>query len=53
MRYDAATMPSERLQQRIDALLNQAEAMDGGDWAMVAEKTRAILATDEANEDAR
>ena len=32
-------MPSERIQRRIDALLDQAEeAMDGGDWASVAEK---------------
>ena len=32
-------MPSERIQRRIDALLDQAEeAMDGGNWASVAEK---------------
>jgi hypothetical protein len=46
-------MPSERMQRRIDALLDQAEsASDSGAWTAVAEKARAVLAIDEANEDA-
>lgn len=46
-------MVSERMQRRIDAFLDQAEAAsDGGDWQQVAEKARAVLAIDAANEDA-
>jgi len=41
------------MQRRVDALLDQADAAsDGSDWATVAEKARAVLAIDEANEDA-
>ena len=46
-------MPSERIQRRIDALLDEAEAaMSAGDWSAVAEKARAVLAMDPDNEDA-
>ena len=46
-------MPTERIQRRIDALLDQAEAAtDSGDWSAVAEKARAVLAMDPENEDA-
>ena len=46
-------MPSERIQRRIDALLDEADAaVTGGEWSSVAEKARAVLAIDEANEDA-
>ena len=47
------TMPSERIQRRIDAFLDEAdEAASSGAWAAVAEKARAVLAIDEANDDA-
>jgi eukaryotic-like serine/threonine-protein kinase len=46
-------MPTERIQRRIDALLDEAEAsMSAGDWPAVAEKARAVLAMDPENEDA-
>jgi hypothetical protein len=46
-------MPSERLQRQIDLLLDEASAaMSAGRWPAVAEKARAVLAIDEANEDA-
>lgn len=46
-------MPSERIQRRIEAFLDQAEAAsDEGDWRQVAEKARAVLAIDAENEDA-
>ena len=46
-------MPTERIQRRIDALLDEAEAaMSAGDWSAVAEKARAVLAMDPDNEDA-
>ena len=47
-------MPTERIQRRIDALLDEADAaVSASDWASVAAKARAVLAIDEANEDAR
>ena len=46
-------MPSERIQRRIDALLDQAEEVIAArDWAAAAEAARAVLSIDEANEDA-
>ena len=46
-------MPSERIQRRIDAFLDQAEAAsDASDWEEVAAKARAVLAMDPKNEDA-
>lgn len=46
-------MPSERIQRRIDALLDQADtAVDAPEWSLVAEKARAVLAMDPENEDA-
>jgi hypothetical protein len=46
-------MPSERIQRRIEAFLDQAEAAsDASDWGEVAEKARAVLAMDPENEDA-
>ncbi|MGI8927798.1 MAG: serine/threonine-protein kinase, partial [Tepidiformaceae bacterium] len=47
-------MPSERIQRRIEAFLDEADAAaSAGDWAVVAEKARAVLAIDEANDDAQ
>ena len=47
-------MPTERIQRRIDTLLDEADAaVSASDWASVAAKARAVLAIDEANEDAR
>ena len=47
-------MPTERIQRRIDALLDEADvSVTGGEWASVAEKARAVLAIDEANADGR
>jgi hypothetical protein len=41
------------MQRRVDAFLDQAEAAsDASDWEEVAAKARAVLAIDEANEDA-
>ena len=46
-------MPSERIQRRSEALLDQAdEAVDANDWPLVADKARAVLAINETNEDA-
>ena len=46
-------MPSERMQRRIDALLDEAdESVSAGDWSAVAEKARAVLAIDADNDDA-
>ena len=46
-------MPSERIQRRIDAFLDEAdEASTSGEWSAVAEKARAVLAIDAENEDA-
>ncbi len=46
-------MLSERLQRRVDALLDQAdESVNASDWTAVAEKARAVLAIDATNEDA-
>ena len=46
-------MPSERMQHRIDAFLDEAdEAAARKEWATVAENARAVLAIDDTNEDA-
>lgn len=46
-------MPSERIQRQIDALLERAEAaIVRREWAAAGEAARAILAIDDANEDA-
>ena len=46
-------MPSERVQRQIDRLLDDAEAaLAESQWSTVAEKSRAVLAIDEGNEDA-
>jgi hypothetical protein len=46
-------MPSDRLQRQIDRLLDDAEeAVNADEWQLVASKSRAVLAIDEANEDA-
>ncbi len=46
-------MPSERIQRRIEALLDEADAaVAAREWAAVAEGARAVLAIDEGNEDA-
>ena len=46
-------MPSERIQRRIDSLLDEADAaVTASDWTEVAEKARAVLAIDATNEDA-
>lgn len=46
-------MPSERVQRRIDALLDEAEvAISAGEWQMVVEKTSGVLSIDPGNEDA-
>ena len=47
-------MPSERMQRRIDAFLDQAEeSSDARDWEAVAETARAVLSIDPDNEDAQ
>src|SRR5262245_29407203 len=47
-------MPSERIQRRIDALLDGADsAAAERDWRAVGEAARAVLAIDGENEDAR
>ena len=47
-------MPSERIQHRIDALLDQADdAVELRDWPEVREICDAVLRLDPANEDAR
>ena len=46
-------MPSERMQRRIDALLDEAaEAVSAKEWALVADKVRVVPAIDPENEDA-
>jgi len=46
-------MPSERVQRRIDELLDQAEAaMATRDWQVVAESAEMVLAVDPDNSDA-
>ena len=46
-------MPSERVQRRINRLLDQAEiAADTTDWSMVVEYVAGVLALDAENEDA-
>ena len=52
-RYPPLTMPSERVQRRIDTLLDQAEeAVDREDWGRVAELARDVLALDGESVDA-
>jgi len=47
-------MPSERVQRRIDSLLDQAEeAVDALDWRRVQEIGDAVLVADPDNEDAK
>ncbi|MCH8236188.1 MAG: hypothetical protein IIC29_08705, partial [Chloroflexi bacterium] len=47
-------MPSERVQRRIDELLDQAEAaMAARDWDVVAESARMALVADPENDDAK
>ena len=47
-------MTTERIQRRIDALLDEAEAaMSADDWPLVANKARAVLASDPDSEDAQ
>jgi hypothetical protein len=42
-------MPSDRLQRQIDRLLDDAEeAVNADEWQLVASKSRAVLAIDEA-----
>lgn len=46
-------MVSERIQRRIDALLDEADAaVTAGEWSAVTEKARAVLAIDAGNGDA-
>jgi hypothetical protein len=46
-------MPSERVQRRIDRLLDEAEqALDAQQWALAQSHARQVLAVDAANEDA-
>ena len=47
-------MPTERIQRRIDTLLDAAEAaIADPDWKLVAARCEAVLAIDPKNEDAR
>ena len=47
-------MPSERVQRRIDRLLDQAEdAVDAMDWERVREASDSVLVVDTGNEDAK
>jgi class 3 adenylate cyclase len=47
-------MPSERIQRRIDTLLDEADAaVTSADWLVVAEKARAALSLDSENADGR
>ena len=46
-------MPSERIQRRIEALLDQADqAVDQLDWAAVLDRAQAVLRLDPENSDA-
>lgn len=48
------TVPSERVQRRIDRLLDQAEeAVDARDWESARDAADAVLAADPTNEDAQ
>ncbi len=48
------TMPSERMQRRIDRFLDQAEeAVENREWDAAQEFCRAALALDGGNEDAQ
>ena len=52
-RYHAPIMLSERVQRRIDRLLDQAEeAADQRDWQAVLESVRGVISVDPDNEDA-
>ncbi|MEE8362823.1 MAG: serine/threonine-protein kinase, partial [Dehalococcoidia bacterium] len=54
MLYYPPTMLSERVQRRIDRLLDQAEeAADREDWAGLADYARAVLVADSENADAK
>ena len=47
-------MPSERVQRRIDRLLDESEAAaDSHDWSLVHERARMVLRLDEASDDAQ
>ena len=47
-------MPSERIQRRIDALLDEAdEAVSRDDWDTVRQHANAVLSFDAENDDAR
>jgi serine/threonine protein kinase/tetratricopeptide (TPR) repeat protein len=47
-------MPSERIQRKIDSLLDEAEsALTRNDWQAAIERAKAVLALDPDNEDAR
>ena len=47
-------MPSERIQRRIDALLDEAdEAVSRDDWDTVRQRANAVLSFDAENDDAR
>ena len=46
-------MPTDRIQRRVDRLLDQAEAAaDQDDWRLVDERAKMVLAVDPENEDA-
>ena len=46
-------MPTERVQRRIDQLLDQAdEAIERTDWETVVQRAKAVLAFESENEDA-
>ncbi|MCH7735301.1 MAG: hypothetical protein IH961_08830, partial [Chloroflexi bacterium] len=47
-------MPSERIQKRIDSLLDEADAAaESGDWQAVKERAQRVLVADPDNDDAR
>ena len=47
-------MPSERIEKRIDQLLDEADvAAETSDWQRVLERARAVLAVDSENADAK
>ena len=46
-------MPSERVQRRIDSLLDDAEqAIESNDWEVVLERVRSVLTLEPDNADA-
>ena len=52
-RLSCCIMPSERVQRRIDSLLDDAEqAIAGNDWEVVLERVRSVLALEPDNADA-